>query len=119
MKYCQNPKCHLYDTDDRLKGVGKDKTYQTRKRSSFGYGGGNFCTLKCQDDWFDIYANRAIDYFGRIIKPKKRNVGTPDIYSLRNQVINTLYGNDYNAWDIDWTRVNNEMDRQLENLTTQ
>ena len=64
MKYCQNPRCHYYDTDDRLKGSGENKTYQTRKRSKFYYGSGNFCTLNCQNDWFEVYGSRAVDYFG-------------------------------------------------------
>ena len=54
MKYCQNPRCHYYNTTDRLRGSGENKTYQTRKASKFYYGGGNFCTLNCQNDWFEV-----------------------------------------------------------------
>jgi hypothetical protein len=57
-KLCQGPSCHQYDTTDR------------KRRSSFYYGGGNFCTLGCQDDWSKEYMTRAVDYFGRLREPK-------------------------------------------------
>jgi len=108
MKYCQNPRCHYYDTDDRLKGSGENKTYQTRKRSEFPFGYGNFCTLKCQDDWFYIYGNRAIDHFGRINTPKKRDKNSSNYWQIREQVLNNLYGSSWN--NVDWSRVRQEVD---------
>ena len=70
LKYCQGPDCHTYHTQDRLKGMKGSKTYQTRRRSDFYYGKGNFCSLNCQNDWFDKFGNRAIDHFGRTTKAK-------------------------------------------------
>jgi len=70
MKYCQSPKCHTYTTKDRLKGYKGSKTYQTRRRSSFYYGNDNFCSLNCQNDWFNKYGDRAIDHFGRTTEAK-------------------------------------------------
>ena len=70
LKLCQGPKCHTYNTKDRLKGVKGSKTYQTRRRSSMYYGSGNFCSMNCQIDWFNIYGDRAIDHFGRTTEPK-------------------------------------------------
>jgi len=70
LKYCQGPKCHQYRTKDRIKGTKGNKTYQTRRRSSFYYGGSNFCSLNCQTDWFNEFGNRAIDHFGRTTKAK-------------------------------------------------
>jgi hypothetical protein len=69
MKYCQGPKCHTYDTKDRKRGPKENKVNQTRRRSSFYYGKSNFCSLNCQNDWFEDFGNRAIDYFGRITQP--------------------------------------------------
>ena len=66
VKYCQGPKCHTYDTKDRKRGPKGNKVNQTRRKSSFYYGGSNFCSLNCQNDWFEEFGNRAIDYFGRI-----------------------------------------------------
>jgi len=111
MKYCQNPRCHYYDTDDRLKGSGANKTYQTRKRSKLYYGGGNFCTLNCQNDWFEVYGNRAIDHFGRITTPKIRDKNASNFWVIRNGVVNRLYGTGWN-WhtNVDWTRVSQEVD---------
>ena len=71
MKLCQGPKCHEYRTKDRIRGPKGDKHYETRKRSSFYYGNDNFCSLGCQDEWFKLNGNRAVDHFGRIHEPKR------------------------------------------------
>jgi len=71
MKYCQGPKCHEYHTKDRIRGSKGDKHYETRKRSSFYYLGGNACDVRCQNDWFELHGQRAVDHFGRIHEPKR------------------------------------------------
>ena len=71
MKYCQGPDCHTYETMDRIRGPKGDKHYETRRRSSFYYMGGNACSMKCQDDWFRKFGERAVDHFGRIHEPKR------------------------------------------------
>jgi len=73
MKLCQGPKCHEYKTKDRIRGSKGDKHYETRKRSEFYYGNGNFCTLNCQTDWWSQFGTRAIDHFGRIHEPKRQD----------------------------------------------
>ena len=70
LKYCQGPKCHTYSTQDRLKGQKGNKHYETRRRSQMYYGG-NFCSMRCMDDWLSVYADRAIDHFGRVTQPTK------------------------------------------------
>ena len=70
LKYCQGTSCHQYTTKDRLRGNKGNKTFQTRRRTSFYYGKSNFCSLNCQNDWFETYGNRAIDHFGRLTEPK-------------------------------------------------
>ena len=70
LKFCQSPHCHTYTTKDRLKGTKPNKTYQTRRRSSMSYGNGNFCSLRCQDDWFANFGDNAIDHFGRTTEAK-------------------------------------------------
>ena len=69
LKYCQGPECHMHQTKDRIKGPKGNKTYQTRRRSHFYYGG-NFCSMWCQNQWFDKFGNQAIDHFGRLTEPK-------------------------------------------------
>jgi len=71
MKICQGPKCHTYDTKDRLRGLKGNKVPQTRRRSSFYYLGGNACDMRCQSDWFDKFGEQAVNYFGRITQPIK------------------------------------------------
>jgi hypothetical protein len=73
MKYCQGPKCHEYKTKDRIRGPKGDRHYETRKRSSFYYGKSNFCSLGCQNDWFNLNGDRAIDHFGRTHEPKRQD----------------------------------------------
>ena len=71
MKYCQGPLCHTYKTKDRIRGSKGDKHYATRKRSSFYYAKGNFCSIRCQDHWLDLNIERALDRFGRTTEPKR------------------------------------------------
>ena len=71
MNYCQGPKCHEYKTKDRIRGSKGDKHYETRKRTSFYYGKSNFCSLNCQNDWFNKFGNLAVNHFGRIHEPKR------------------------------------------------
>ena len=70
LKYCQSHKCHTYDTKDRKRGSKNNRVNQTRRRSSFYYGGGNFCSLNCYNDWADDFMDRAIDNVsGRLHEP--------------------------------------------------
>jgi len=69
MKYCQGTLCHTYDTKDRKKGSKDNKRNETRKRTSFYYGNGNFCSLNCQTDWFNTHGDNAINHFGRVEQP--------------------------------------------------
>ena len=71
MKYCQGPNCHKVKTKDRLRGPKGAKYYQTRRRASFYYLGGNACSMSCQDDWFQKFGDQAVNHFGRIHEPIK------------------------------------------------
>jgi len=71
LKYCQGTKCHEYKTKDRIKGTKGSKSYQTRRRSNFYYGGNNFCSLNCQNDWINKNIEQALNHFGRVTEPKK------------------------------------------------
>ena len=71
LKYCQSHKCHTYDTKDRKRGSKDNRKNQTRRRSSFYYGGGNFCSMNCYNDWANDFMDRAIDQVsGRLVEPK-------------------------------------------------
>ena len=70
LRYCQSHKCHTYDTKDRKRGSKGNRKNQTRRRSQFYYGNGNFCSLNCYNDWADDFMNRAIDSIsGRLNEP--------------------------------------------------
>ena len=70
LKYCQGPDCHTYHTQDRVKGIKGSKTNQTRRRSKFYYGKGNFCDQRCMYDWFNKFGTQAINHFGRLTEAK-------------------------------------------------
>jgi len=70
LKYCQGPSCHQYGTKDRLRGNKGNKTFQTRRRTSFYYGKSNFCSLNCQNDWWELHGDNAINHFGRTTEAK-------------------------------------------------
>ena len=71
MIYCQGPLCHTYQTKDRIRGPKGAKVYQTRRRSSFYYLGGNACSMNCERDWFRKFGEQALNHFGRIHAPIK------------------------------------------------
>ena len=71
MKYCQGTMCHQYRTKDRIRGTKGNKSYQTRRRSDFYYGKGNFCSLNCQTDWLNENIDNALNHFGRITEAKQ------------------------------------------------
>ena len=86
LKYCQGTSCHQYTTKDRLRGNKGNKTFQTRRRTSFYYGKSNFCSLNCQNDWWELHGDNAIDHFGRLTEPKhltEENAWVKD-YDWRN-----------------------------------
>jgi len=117
MKYCQAPKCHEYKTKDRIRGHKGDKHYETRKRSSFYYGNDNFCSLNCQNDWFNKFGDQAVNHFGRIHEPKRTDASGAwyKSYSWRGN------GNDLHYFINDLLgerRPITEQQYQDENLTT-
>ena len=71
MIYCQGTKCHEYRTKDRIRGTKGNKSYQTRRRSSFYYGNNNFCSQNCMYDWINQNMEHALDHFGRVTEPKR------------------------------------------------
>ena len=98
LKFCQGPECHMHKTKDRIKGTKGSKTYQTRRRSKFYYGNGNFCSTWCQDQWLTKYIEQALDHFGRTTKAKhltEENAWSKDYnwIDYRNDVREYIYVN--------------------------
>ena len=89
LKLCQGPDCHTYSTQDRLKGPKGNKPYQTRRRSHFYYGQGNFCDQRCLYDWVAQHIEHALNHFGRTTDVKhltEDNALTKDYdYNWRNE----------------------------------
>ena len=96
MKYCQGPLCHTYKTKDRIRGPKGHKQYETRKRSEMNYNG-NFCSMICQDDWFNKFGDQAITHFGRIQEPKRNDCDSAWYKDYRWNRTGTTR-NDYNHY---------------------
>ena len=69
MRYCQGTKCHEYRTKDRIRGTKGNKHYQTRRRTHLLFG--LFCSQRCEYDWVEKFADKAIDHFGRVTEAKR------------------------------------------------
>jgi len=62
------------------------------------YGGGNFCDMRCQSDWFQKFGEQAVDHFGRTTEPKHLT--------------------EENAWDKTWDWDSNYENRTYVYLNT-
>ena len=115
MKVCQNPQWYLYNTTDRLRGSKGKKYYQSRRASKFYYGNGHFCTLKCQDDFWGMYADRIIQYIGLIDIPFTRPVESESRYDLRSRIADAVQ-EEWGGWDnvtFNYRGFNEEVERRL------
>lgn len=112
MKVCQNPQCYLYNTTDRLRGSKGKKYYQSRKASKFYYGNGHFCTLRCQDDFWGMYADRIIQYIGLIDIPFTRPVESESRYDMRSRISDALE-EEWGGYRRNYRAFSNEVDRRL------
>ena len=71
-KWCQSPKCPEKKNSNQIRGTKGKKYYQSNTTGRYSYGNGNFCTLRCYNDWSNTYMDRAIDNLGiRIVEPVK------------------------------------------------
>ena len=53
--HCQNPKCHYYNTKDRIRGSKGNKVYTTRKSTNYF---GIACTQMCLSDYWEQNAEQ-------------------------------------------------------------
>ena len=74
-KWCQNPNFADKKSSGQIRGNKGNKWYQSKRVGRYGYGGGNFCTLHCHDQWSNEYMSQAIDALNvRIHEPVKVNL---------------------------------------------
>lgn len=80
--FCQNPLCHLFDTDDRIIKGG----YQTRKakREWFNY----FCTRECFHQFFEIHSDNIIRFIGLKTEPSIRPTENQNYWELKKTIQN-------------------------------
>jgi hypothetical protein len=94
-KYCQGPKCHTYQTQDRKRGPKGAKYFQTRTIGRYGYGNGSFCTQNCWADWWAKHGTAAVDHVGRIREPIKM---TPENAWIKDFDYNWNEGRSHNTY---------------------
>ena len=71
-EWCQNPRCPERKVSTQIRGTKGKKYYQSNTTGKYSYGNGNFCTLRCYNEWSKKYIDRAIDNLGiRINDPVK------------------------------------------------
>ena len=74
-KWCQNPNCADKKSSGQIRGNKGNKWYQSNRVGRYSYGGSNFCTLNCHNEWSEKYMSQAIDALNvRINEPVKVNV---------------------------------------------
>jgi hypothetical protein len=91
--WCHGTKCHVYDTQDRVRGVKGNKVLRTRKvkrsnyvspQSSWNY----FCSHTCQQDFWNEYGAQI-----RAIAPRNEPLETR--IEINTETRQDWYGNDY------------------------
>ena len=71
-KWCQNPTCADKKSSGRIRGNRGNNWNQSNRIDTYSYGGGNFCTLHCHNEWSEKYMSQAIDALNlRIHEPIK------------------------------------------------
>ena len=71
-KWCQNPTCADKKSSGQIRGNKGNKWYQSNRVGRYSYGGSNFCTLHCHNEWSEKYMSQAIDALNvRINEPVK------------------------------------------------
>ena len=71
-KWCQHPTCADKNSSGQIRGNKGNKWYQSNRVGSYSYGGSNFCTLHCHNEWSEKYMSQAIDALNvRIHEPVK------------------------------------------------
>ena len=74
-EWCQNKRCPEKKNSNQIRGSKGAKYYQSNRLGSYTYGGGNFCTLQCHNEWSEQYISQAIDTLGiRIHESVKINL---------------------------------------------
>lgn len=81
--FCQNPLCHLYESENRK----RKGQFQTAKAVS-GYNK-YFCTLRCQNQYLELFIERIVRFIGLKETPSTRPIDSPNFWRLRNDLHTT------------------------------
>ena len=92
--WCHGPKCHTYQTQDRVRGVKGNKVLRTRKIKITQWNCNGpwqyFCSQGCWTDFFARYADQC-----RNIAPRHEPLETP--VNVTTETYQNWRGEDYTA----------------------
>ena len=99
--WCHNPKCHTYQTTDRVRGSGNNKVLRTRKVKIYkgGYEGYNnifdyFCNQGCLMAFLTQFANEVV-----AIAPVREPSETPiKVKKEKYESSKYQWSNDHNTY---------------------
>ena len=100
-KFCQNPLCHLNNSDDRLQ---KGGNYQTRKLYASKTYADYFCTRRCLEEFWNIFSTRIMNFIGINLAPIKRAKDQPDYNDI---AFNISHQTNSSRWGVQANQVYN------------
>ena len=105
-KWCHGPKCHTYQTQDRVRGTKGSKVLRTKKVKTTEWNRTNgyqyFCSTGCWNDFFIKYAQQCV-----AIAPRNEPLETPiDIETETRQ--------DWNGHDYTIKNIKERVDTSME-----
>ena len=97
--WCHGPKCHTYETQDRVRGSKGSKVLRTRKIkiNNNGYPSGfykYFCSNTCYNNFADKHAEQIIR-----LEPRTEPLETP--VEVNKETRQDYFGNDYEYTSLD------------------
>ena len=105
-KWCHGPKCHTYQTKDRVRGIKGSKVLRTRKVKTTEWNRGNgyeyFCSTGCWMSFFLKYAPQCV-----AIAPRLTPLETP--CEISTETHESHYGGSYTT-----TKIKERVDTQTE-----
>ena len=107
-KWCHGPKCHTYQTQDRIRGTQGSKVLRTRKVKTTEWNVQNgyqyFCSTGCWGAFFLKYAQQCV-----AIAPRNEPLETP-IEDPIKETNETNYGHRYTSTHIKLKGVDTSME---------
>ena len=90
--WCHNPKCHTYQTTDRVRGSGDNKVLRTRKVTQNEWNKNSFYRYFCSNGCYNDFANKHAQQIVAIA-PRLEALETPIEVEVKTKT--DYFGNPY------------------------